>query len=164
MKNRNRTRSLVYAAMIAALYVVLTYIMRIFGLDSGAIQLRLSEALTVLPFFTFAAVPGLTVGCLLANILVGCAPWDIVFGTLATLLGALGTRALRRAPAPLAPIPPILANTLIIPYVLRLVYGDMTPIGYLALTVGIGEVLSAGVCGLLLLYALKRTKLLNNKI
>ena len=163
MSNRNRTRSIVYAAMIAALYVVLTYIMRIFGLDSGAVQLRLSEALTVLPFFTSAAIPGLTVGCLLANILVGCAPWDIAFGTLATLLGALGTRALRRAPAYLAPIPPILANTLIIPHVLRLVYGDMTPIGLLTLTVGLGELLSAGACGIILLYTLRRTKFFDRK-
>ncbi len=163
MSSRNRTRSLVYAAMIAALYVVLTYIMRIFGLDSGAVQLRLSEALTVLPFFTFAAVPGVTVGCLLANILVGCAPWDIVFGTLATLLGALGTRALRRAPAWLASLPPILSNTLIIPHVLRLVYGDMTPIGFLTLTVGFGELLSAGVCGTILLYALKKSSFLQRR-
>ncbi len=155
--SRNHTRSLVHAAMIAALYVVLTYIMRIFGLDSGAVQLRLSEALTVLPFFTSAAIPGLTVGCLLANLLVGCAPWDIAFGTLATLLGALGTRALRRAPAPLAALPPILANTLIVPHVLRLVYGDMTPVGLLTLTVGLGEVISAGVCGTLLLYAIRKS-------
>ncbi len=154
----SRTRYLTQAALIAALYVVLTLLMRLFGLDSGAIQLRLSEALTVLPFFTSAAVPGLTVGCLLANLFVGGAPWDIVFGTLATLLGALGTRALRRASPYLAAIPPIAANTLVIPWVLRLVYGDATPVPFLMLTVGVGEVVSAGLCGTLLLLALRRVR------
>ncbi|MBQ8396899.1 MAG: QueT transporter family protein [Clostridia bacterium] len=153
-----RTRYLTQAALIAAIYVALTLLMRIFGLDSGAIQLRLSEALTVLPFFTSAAVPGLTVGCLLANLFVGGAPWDIVFGTLATLLGALGTRALRRSSPYLASIPPIVSNTLIVPWVIRLVYGDASPVPFLMLTVGIGEVLSAGVCGTVLLFALKRCK------
>lgn len=153
-----RTRYLTQAALIAAIYVVLTLLIHLFGLDSGAIQLRLSEALTVLPFFTSAAVPGLTVGCLLANLFVGGAPWDIVFGTLATLLGALGTRALRRASPYLASIPPIVSNTLIVPWVIRLVYGDATPVPFLMLTVGIGEVLSAGVCGTVLLLALKRCK------
>ena len=153
-----RTRYLTQAALIAALYVVLTLFAHIFGLDSGAIQLRLSEALTVLPFFSSAAVPGLTVGCLLANLFVGGAPWDIVFGTLATLLGALGTRVLRHASPYLAPLPPIAANTVIVPWVIRLVYGDLTPVPVLMLTVGAGEVISAGVCGMLLLLALRRVR------
>lgn len=154
----NRTRYLTQAALIAALYVVLTLLMRLFGLDSGAIQLRLSEALTVLPFFTSAAVPGLTVGCLLANLFAGGAPWDIVFGTLATLLGALGTRVLRRCSPYLASIPPIAANTLIVPWIIRLVYGDATPVPLLMLTVGLGEIISAGLCGTVLLLALRRVR------
>lgn len=153
-----RTRYLTQAALIAALYVALTLLVRLFGLDSGAIQLRLSEALTVLPFFTSAAIPGLTVGCLLANLFAGCAPWDIVFGTLATLLGALGTRALRRCSPYLAAVPPIAANALIVPWVLRLVYGDLTPVPFLVLTVSIGEIVSAGVCGTLLLLSLRRCR------
>ena len=153
----HRTRYLTHAALIAALYVALTMLVHLFGLDSGAIQLRLSEALTVLPFFSAAAVPGLTVGCLLANLTVGGAPWDVAFGTLATLLGALGTRALRHRSPYLAALPPIAANTVIIPWVIRLVYGDMTPIAWLFLTVGLGELISAGLCGTVLLLALRRT-------
>ena len=75
--------------VIAALYVVLTVIANALGLASGAIQVRFSEALTILPVFTPAAIPGLTVGCVLANLITGCAPWDVVFGSLATLIGAL---------------------------------------------------------------------------
>ena len=154
-----RVRFLTHGALIAALYVVLTMVVHLFGLDSGAVQLRLSEALTVLPFFTSAAIPGLTVGCLLANLFVGGAPWDIVFGTLATLLGALGTRALCHASPWLASVPPIVSNTLIVPWVIRLVYGDMTPVPFLMLTVGLGELISAGVCGTILLFALRRRNL-----
>lgn len=156
MKHRNSTRYLVQAAMIAAVYVVLTYLVNALGWASGAVQLRLSEALTVLPFFVSSAVPGLWIGCMLANLLTGSALWDVVFGSLATLLGALGTRALRSRSPYLACVPPILANTLIIPFVLRLVYGDATPMGFLFLTVGLGEVLSCGLCGTALLFVLRR--------
>ena len=109
------------AAMIAALYVVLTFLSNALGLANGAIQLRLSEALTVLPFFTPAAIPGLFTGCLISNMLTGCAPFDILFGSLATLLGAVGTRVMRKSKW-LAPVSPIIANTLIIPFVLMYVY------------------------------------------
>ncbi len=95
MKNK-KIMFLSQAAMIAALYVVLTLLANALGLANYAIQVRFSEALTILPFFTPAAIPGLTIGCLLSNILTGCAPLDILFGTLATLIGALGTYALRR--------------------------------------------------------------------
>ena len=110
---------LAQAAMIAALYIVLTFIANLLGIASGAVQIRFSEALTILPYFTVSAVPGLTVGCLLANILTGCALPDIIFGTLATLLGAVFTRLLRKYKW-LDPVPPILANALIIPPVLYL--------------------------------------------
>ena len=76
------------AAMIAALYVVLTLLANALGLANYAVQIRFSEALTILPFFTPAAIPGLWAGCVLANILTGCAPLDILFGSLATLVGA----------------------------------------------------------------------------
>ena len=102
---------LTYAGVIAALYIVLTWFSALFGLSGmGAIQLRLSEALCVLPYFTAAAVPGVTVGCLLANVFTGAALPDIIFGTLATLLGAIGTRLLRRYRY-LAPLPPIMFST-----------------------------------------------------
>ena len=92
MKAKKRT----IAATVAALYVILTGIAKLFGLDSGVIQVRFSEALCILPIFTPAAVPGLFIGCVLSNILSGGIIWDVVFGSLATLLGALGTRLLRK--------------------------------------------------------------------
>ena len=139
-----------YAAMIAALYTVLTYFINAFNLASGAIQVRISEALTILPAFTPAAIPGLFIGCLLSNTLTGCAIWDIIFGSLATLLGALGTWFWRKRKFFFLPLPPILANTLIIPFVLQYVYEAPGGILFLMLTVGIGEILSCGILGLLL--------------
>lgn len=143
------------AAMIAALYVVLTFIANAFGLASGVIQIRLSEALTILPFFAPAAIPGLTIGCLLSNWLTGCVIWDILFGTLATFLGALGSYALRKHPW-FVPLPPVLANTVIVPFVLRYAYGAEDALPYMMGTVGIGEILSCYVFGMLLLFALKK--------
>ena len=152
-KNTHRQLLLLtYASSIAALYVVLTWLSSLVGLSGmGAIQLRLSEALCVLPYFTAAAVPGLTVGCLLANLLTGAALPDIIFGTLATLLGAVGTRLLRRWWY-LAPLPPILANTVIIPFVLRFAYHLEGGLPYFAATVFLGEFVCCGIAGSLLLY------------
>ena len=141
-------------ALIAALYVLLTLLARVFGLDSGMIQLRLSEALCILPIFLPAAIPGLAVGCLLANLLTGAVLLDILVGPVATLIGALGTYAIRRY-AWLAPLPPILANSLLIPFVLCYGYGMETAIPLMMLTVGIGEVLSIYGLGMLLYGALK---------
>ena len=156
MKNQksNHTMLLVQAAMIAALYVVLTYIANAMGLASSAIQIRFSEALTILPYFTPAAIPGLFVGCFLSNILTGCAIPDIIFGSIATLIGALLTRRLRKYKW-LAPVPPILANTLIVPFVLLYAYG-IRPLWLSFITVGIGEVISCGVLGMLLLIVLEK--------
>ena len=150
-----KTNFICVTAMIAALYVVLTFIANAFGLASGVIQIRLSEALTVLTFFAPAAIPGLTIGCLLSNWMTGCVLWDIIFGTLATLLGALGSYALRKHPW-LVPIPPIAANTVIVPLVLRYAYGAADALPYMMATVGIGEILSCYVLGMILLTALKK--------
>lgn len=150
------------AAMIAALYIILTFIANAFGLANYAVQVRFSEALTVLPYFTPAAIPGLFIGCLLSNILTGCALPDIVFGSLATLLGALGTYALRKWKW-CAPVCPILANTIIVPLILVYGYGllieGMTLIqclGFYALTVGAGEIISCGILGMILFTALEK--------
>ena len=143
------------AAVIAALYVVLTMFINAFNLANGAIQVRISEALTILPYFTPAAIPGLFVGCLLSNFLTGAAIWDIVFGSLATLLGAIGTYLLRKWKW-CAPIPPILANTIIIPFVLTYAYGLPGGIPFFMLTIGAGEVLSCGILGMILLFALQK--------
>ena len=143
------------AAMIAAIYVVLTFVANAFGLANYAIQVRFSEALTVLPFFTPAAIPGLFVGCLISNILTGCMPLDVVFGSLATLIGACGPYVLRKYKW-LAPLPPIVANTIIVPFVLAYVYKFEGSIPYFMLTVGIGEVISCGILGMVLLFSLKK--------
>ena len=122
------------------------------------IQVRVSEALTILPAFTPAAVPGLFIGCLLANLLGGAAVPDVIFGSLATLIGAFFTWKLRNKHPFLAPVPPILSNMLIIPFVLRYAYGVPMAIPLMMLTVGFGEVLSCGVLGMLLYYALKKSQ------
>lgn len=143
------------AAMIAALYVVLTFIANAFHLANGNIQVRISEALTILPYFTPAAIPGLAIGCLLSNYLTGCHLLDIIFGSVATLIGAVFTYALRKQKW-LAPVPPVISNTIIVPWVLRLAYGMEGAIPYLMLTVGIGEIISCGVLGMILLLSLEK--------
>lgn len=144
------------AAMIAAIYVVLTLVFAPFSYKE--VQIRISEAMTILPVFTPAAVPGLFIGCLLSNILGGCILPDIIFGSLATLIGAVFTYMLRRYHRFLAPVPPILANTLIVPFVLRFGYQVPLPIPFMMLTVGIGEVISCGVLGMIIYAALYRYK------
>ena len=141
------------AALIAAIYTVLTMIAAGFDLASGAIQVRFSEALTILPFFTPAAIPGLTIGCLLSNTLTGCALPDIIFGTLATFLGAVGSFALRKNRW-LCALPPIISNMLIIPFILTYAYHIPGGVPLFMLTVGLGELISCMVLGQLLLQVL----------
>lgn len=150
-----KTLFLSRSALIAAMYVALTLLANAFGLANGAIQVRLSEALTILPFFTPAAIPGLFIGCVISNIVTGCALWDIVFGSIATLLGAVFTYLLRKNKW-LSPIPPIFFNTLIVPFVLRYTYGMPNGLPYLMATVAAGEIISAGVIGMILLFALSK--------
>lgn len=159
---KKETLFLTQSAMIAAIYVVLTFIANAFGLANYAIQIRFSEALTILPYFTPAAIPGLFIGCLLSNLLTGCALPDIIFGTLATLIGAIGTRKLRKWKW-CAPMIPILSNTLIVPLVLIYGYGLIIDgfsvgycYGYYFLTVGAGEVISCGIFGMFLLFSLEK--------
>ena len=158
MKNRKTIIKVAFAAIVAALYVVLTYLAASMGLASSPIQIRFSEALTILPVFSPSAIPGLFIGCLLSNILTGCALWDIVFGSLATLLGAIGTYFLRKHPI-LSLLPPIIANTLIVPPVLMYVYGFEGTYLYFTFTVFAGEVISCGILGYLLRKGLKNKKL-----
>ena len=132
MKKQNVT-FLTQAAMIAAIYVVLTYVFAPFSF--GEVQVRIAEALTILPAFTPAAIPGLFVGCLIGNTLGGAILPDIICGSL---------------------LPPVISNIVIVPFVLRYAYGVALPIPFMMLTVGIGEVVSCGVLGFLLYTALKR--------
>ena len=143
-----------HAAMIAAIYVVLTYVFAPFSF--GEVQIRIAEALTILPVFTPAAIPGLFLGCIISNTLTGCMLLDIIFGSMATLIGAAGTWLLRNKTKWLAPLPPIIANTLIVPFVLAYVYHVEGAIYYFMLTVGIGEIISCGVLGMLLRTVLQK--------
>lgn len=155
MKNKNVV-FLTQAAMIAALYVVLTFVANAFGLANYAVQIRFSEALTILPFFTPAAIPGLFIGCLISNILTGCALLDIIFGSLATLIGAVVTYKLRKFKW-LAPLPPMAANAVIVPFVLKYAYG-IEPLWFSFLTVTAGEIISCGILGMILLFALEKQR------
>ena len=155
MKNK-QILFLTQAALIAALYVVLTMISNALGLASMQIQVRFSEALTILPYFTPAAIPGVFIGCLLSNLLAGGALLDIIFGSLATLLAAVFTYLLRKWKW-LAPVPPIVSNTLIIPFVLKYAYG-ITPVWLSFITVCAGEIISAGILGMLLIFTLAKYK------
>ena len=146
-------RYLVRSAMIAALYVALTLLSAVFGLSSGAVQVRLSEALCVLPVFTSAAIPGVTVGCFIANLLSGGPVWDLTIGVFATLLGAVLARLGRRWKY-LSSVPTILSNVLLIPWVLILagfIPDGAVSYGAAMLTVGLGEIIACSGLGTLLI-------------
>ena len=153
MKNKG-TLFLVQAAAIAAVYVVLTTVFAAFSF--GEVQVRISEALTILPAFTPAAIPGLFVGCIISNFLGGAILMDVIFGSIATLIGAVFTYKLRGSSKWLAPLPPIVANALIVPFTLFYGYGINLPIPFMMLTVGIGEGISCGVLGMILYGALSK--------
>lgn len=154
---KSKTRFLTYAAIIAALYVTLTYLSAELGLASGVIQLRLSEALCILPYFTPAAVPALAIGCMISNLITGSLMLDVIFGSAATLIGAILTYATRRWKYT-APVWPILSNTLIVPLILKYVYAAEGTIPFFMLTVCIGEVITCGVLGTLLMIVIEKRK------
>lgn len=143
----------VQAAMIAAIYVVLTYVFQPFGFSN--VQVRIAESLTILPYFTPAAIPGLFIGCLLGNLLGGACLLDIILGSLTTLVAAAISYALRKKKY-LVALPPIIGNMVIVPWVLRIGYGMTLPIPVMMVTVGIGEVISCGILGMLLLGTLAK--------
>lgn len=153
MKNK-KVLFLTQAAMIAAIYVVLTIVFQPFSF--GQIQVRIAEALTILPLFTPAAIPGLYVGCMIGNILGGSILPDIIWGSFATLIGAVFTYLLRKQGKYIAVLPPIISNTIIVPLILRYAYGILLPIPLMMLTVGIGEIISCGVLGIIIHSALKK--------
>jgi len=155
---KKETRFIAEGAIIAALYICLTFLSSLFGLSSGVIQLRFSEALTILPAFTPSSIWGLFTGCIVSNIITGANFFDVIFGSLATLIGALGTYYFGKKMYQ-APIFPILSNTIIIPFVLRFVYGAEGALPYFFVTVFIGEFLSCGVLGVILYKALKKAGL-----
>lgn len=153
----NKVLKLTRAAMTAALYVVLTVLANAFGLANNVIQVRFSEALCILPFYSASTIPGLIIGCLLSNLLTGCCLLDIICGSIATAIGAVGAYLLRKQKW-LVPVPTILANALIVPFVLSSPYGYGIEgsFWYFFATVGIGEMISCGILGMILLFALRR--------
>ena len=159
MKN-NATNSpvltLVYGAAIAAIYVVLTMVF--LPISFGPIQFRISELLCVLPYFTPAAIPGLFIGCLIANALGGGILLDVLAGSLTTLAAAYLTWMLRGKSKFLASVPPVVLNAIVIPWVLKFGYGEPLPIPFLMVTVGLGEILTASIMGTVLLCVLARYK------
>ncbi len=158
------------AGLIAALYVVLTVVFAPFGFKE--IQVRISEMLTILPFFTVAGIPGITIGCVLGNMLSGAPLPDIIFGSLASFIGAVGTYLIGRMYRKNHPvreevkirklipatIPPIIANALIIPFVIKYAYGTPMAIWIMMLTIGFGEILSCGVLGTIFGRAISKRK------
>lgn len=153
--NNKKIQFITHAAVIAAIYTVLVIIFA--PISFGPVQVRIAEALTVLPYFTPAAIPGVTIGCFLSAALTAADPLDMIFGSLATLIAALTSYGLRRHKF-LVPIPPIVSNALIIPWVLRYAYNVPDAIPFMMLTVGLGEVLSVGILGMILLFTLERVK------
>ena len=153
MRN-TKVMNLTQGAMIAACYVVLCLVFE--PISYGGVQVRIAEALAILPLFTPAAISGLFIGCIIANVIGGGIVLDVVFGSIATLIGAVGTYMLRNRTRWLAPVPPILANTIIVPFVIFYGYGTPIPIPLLMLTIGAGEVIGCGILGLLLAKGLER--------
>ena len=166
MKRNAKTVFLCQGAIIAALYVVLTYVAKLFGLDSGVIQVRVSEMLCILPIFTPAAIPGLTVGCFLANI-GSFNLLDMVFGTLATLIAAILTYYLRNITFKNLPLlalfPPVIINALIIGAEIAYFFlpGGPSFYGFIisALEVGCGQLIACYGLGLPLYLTLKTKKI-----
>ena len=150
-QTKSKTLELTQAGIIAALYVVLTLVFA--PISFGSAQLRVAEALTILPLFTSAAVPGLFVGCLVANLLGGAIIWDVIFGSIATLIGAVFSYMLRNNRW-LVPIPAILSNTVIIPFVLKYGYGENMPLYLIMIYVLLGEIGGCYILGELLATAL----------
>lgn len=150
MKNFFTVKNLCLSGIIAALYAGLTILLQAFSF--GAVQVRVSEAMTLLPLLTPAAIPGLAIGCFIANLI--CSTWqDWVFGTMATLIAAILTRKLRKN-VYLAAAMPVLANALIIGPMLYWMYGGSWLLNIL--TVGVGEAIACFLLGLPLIKSLEK--------
>ena len=145
-------RSLCVSAVIGALYAAMTLLLA--PISYGPIQLRLSEAMTLLPIVLPQAIPGLFVGCLIANLYTGMLT-DIIFGSLATLLAAIGTYLLRKKPI-LAASCPVISNGVIVGMVLALSFN--LPVALTMAEVAIGEI-GAVLVGMLILSGIKRAKI-----
>jgi uncharacterized membrane protein len=154
-KKKFTVRDLVRAAIIAAVYALLTIFLA--PISSGLVQCRVSEAMSILPYFTFSAVPGLFIGCVIANLLVGAPIYDVLFGSLATLLAAYITYAMRKHVSKyLAPLPSVVVNALVVGWLLVYVYEVGVPFWVAAGYVAIGQAIACFALGIPLLKLLER--------
>ncbi len=157
MKHINKTRFITETAVIAAIYAALTLALAPFSF--GPMQVRVSEALCVLPFFTPAALPGLFIGCFIANATTaGVGVLDMVFGSLATLCAAIITYKIRNGNKWLLPLSSVLINAFVVPWILIVQYGVPDSYFYLALTVGVGQAIACYAVGMPLYYVLHRNR------
>ena len=158
MNKKNSVKQLVIAALIAAMYVVLTYISASFGLAYGAIQLRFSEALCILPLFSPAAIYGLSLGCLISNIGSSLGIMDMLFGTVATVLASLSTYAMRKLPKVISLLPPVLINALFVGAQIAIFSGES---GFISsfIYVAIGQAIVVYALGIPLFYLVKKAKI-----
>ena len=150
-----KTKYLAEAAVIAAIYALLTIVLA--PISYGAVQVRISEALTVLPFFTPAAVPGLFVGCIAANIMSPYGLADLIFGSAASLIGAIGSYLLRKKPL-LVSLAPVISNGIIVGAMLYYVYEVPLPLIVQMLYVALGEVVACYAIGYPLMKYLNKYK------
>lgn len=153
--DQNKTTYLTQAAVIAAIYTVLVAVFQ--WSSFGPVQFRIAEALTILPYFTPAAIPGVALGCFISNLLFSADILDTIFGSLASLIAAYLSYRLRGSKF-LVPIPPIVVNALVIPFILKYAYFEVDPIPLMMVSVGSGQIISAGVLGLVLLFSLDRIR------
>ena len=160
-QNKKSTRYIVTGAIIAALYIALTYVSNAFGLAYGPIQFRVSEVLSILPVFTPAAIPGLTIGCLVSNIF-SFNMADMLFGTLATLLAAILTRLFRNVKFFSLPLlsllPPVLINAVIVGAEIAVLSSNDAIFPLAALEVGLGQAAVCFLLGIPFYLALKNRK------
>ncbi len=154
MKKKLGAKTVAQAAMIAAIYVVLTFVFQ--PISFGSMQCRVSEILTILPVFTPAAIPGLFVGCLLGNIFGGAMLLDIILGSLTTLVAAVGTYMLRERRI-LAALSPILLNGIVVGSYIPFLYSPEIPVWLSMIYVAAGQIVSCGVGGLLFACLLDKT-------
>lgn len=144
--------------IIAALYAGITIAEQFtVGMTKDIIQVRLSDALTVLPVFTPAAIPGLFAGCMVSNYVIGCQTYDVIFGSLATLVGATGTYLVRKHRF-MAPVPPIIINMITIPLLFTYVYRYEDSFWYYVIAIGIGQIIACGILGMALMLGLEDHK------
>lgn len=156
--SKSKTQQIAFAAIIAAVYAALT--LALIPTSYGVMQLRISEALTVLPYFTPFAIPGLFIGCFLSNILSPVGGVDLIVGSLATLAAAVMTYYIGKSNLKhkklLAPLPPVIVNAIIIGIMLNVLYVPDIPVYLCMLQVGLGQVFCCYVLGLPLMSVIER--------